>query len=210
MELSELTARLESNVPAMDSIPSAAQYQQAVIDALADYSTRCPAMRVTDLAITSGTASYNLPADFVRYVGLEALSGPDGMLITDGGIIPGAGINAEQITVSDSTLTLYPTPGYSATRRLTYAGGIITDGSSYSLTERQADLVLKRAAMDCLTIMANAAARQAWQYQLGDERVSKEQLAEELRAQAAELERQYLAGTITQRSGASSAYMVRG
>src|SRR4051812_19286525 len=71
--LASLVARLEADVPAVSSVPSADQYSQAVKDAVADLSRRASVTRVSTLTIVAGTASYALPSDFQRLIRLAQI-----------------------------------------------------------------------------------------------------------------------------------------
>lgn len=186
--LSDLVTRLQDDVPARNSIPSADQYERAVKDAVADFSRRSGRIKITSLSIVSGTASYALPADFVKLVGLEAIAGPGGIINSPSGLIPVSATFEERWTVADSQITFYPTPSYTLARDLEYqAGWILDTGDQYQeMGDLEAGIILKLAAAHALTFQANKAAQEAWQYQIGDERVSKERLAEALRAQAKE------------------------
>jgi hypothetical protein len=63
--LADLVSRLQADVPARNGVPSPAQYEQAVEDAVEGYGLRRPMQKTSDVAVVSGTASYGLPADFV-------------------------------------------------------------------------------------------------------------------------------------------------
>ena len=49
---------------------------------MADYGERRPNQKVTTISVVSGTASYALPADFLREIQFEPLTGMDGVLIS--------------------------------------------------------------------------------------------------------------------------------
>lgn len=209
MLLTDLVTRLEGLAPARNGAPSAAQYEQAMKDAVGDLSLRGLRIKVDSVAVVREQAEYTLPADFEDLVSLERLSATSGELITPDGIIPGGqAMLSEILTINNGVLSISPTPSYSMTRRLTYtAGHVLAEGAYAEMSEREAALALKKAGAECLTILANAAARDAWQYSLGDERVSKERLAAELRGQAQELERQYSQGVSAMAGGGDRAYM---
>lgn len=211
IKLAELMERLTSAVPDRNGVPGIEQYQNALFDAVEALNRRAPRTKITALSITSGQASYNLPADFIMLISLDSLLSPDGIFITDGGLVSiPAGGWIEKYTIANGTITFYPTPGYSSTRSLTYAAGHIRDEDDQfaEMGRAEAGAILLHAQAACLTLQANAAAQKAWQYQLGDERVSMERLATELREQARELERQF--GVATERLSGANAYMVVG
>jgi hypothetical protein len=166
--LASLIARLTADVPAVDGVPSASQYSQAVTDAVADLSRRASVPRVALLTIVAGTASYTLPSDFQRLIRLAQIGvlfpyqppaltwgnePSGGTLVTPQGLVPFSGSYREQITVSGSTLTIYPTPQVSADRQLVYAAGdALNDaGTEYAtLTEDRAAIALLLAKATCL------------------------------------------------------------
>src|SRR5687768_4507420 len=100
-ELSDLIDKLQSKVPARNDVPSDSQYRQAVIDAVDDFSLRASREKITTLQIVSGTATYDLPADFVKIIKLEGLACGDGVLNTSAGLIPlSSPMLTERITIS--------------------------------------------------------------------------------------------------------------
>ena len=199
ISLSSLSSRLQSDVPARNSVPSVEQYERAVTDAVADYSRRCPMERTTTLSIVNGTGSYALPSDFVRLVAIESLTDASGVIISDSGIIPISSSFKERLMVQGANLTIYPTPTYTLVRDVWYmAGHVLVDNNYPDMGEDVAAVVMLGATAKALQWQANAAALEAWQYQIGDERVSKERLAEALRMQAQEFERQFQAALKSQ------------
>lgn len=200
VSLSTLVSRLQSDVPARNSVPSAEQYERAVTDAVADFSRRCPMERSATLSIVSGTASYALPSDLVRLIQIESLTNASGVILSDVGIIPVSSSYSERLMVQGSNLTIYPTPEYTVDRDIWYLAGQVLDANQDypDMDESMAGIVLLGAAAKALQWQANAAALEAWQYQIGDERVNKERLADALRAQAQEFERRFQAAAASQ------------
>lgn len=187
--LADLIARLESDVPAYDSIPSADQYLRCITAAVNDYGRRAGRYKIATLNIVAGTATYDLPSDFVKAVQMESLAYPgENIQITGAGIVPLSTGYKERYTVADGQITFYPTPGYTTERALHYQAGWVLDANSdyQELEEEHAETLLLMAASQALEMQANYFARQAWNYAVGDERVSKERLASELRTQAQE------------------------
>jgi hypothetical protein len=211
VSLSAMVSRLSSLVPARDSVPSLAQYQQAVEDAVADLSARAPMQKVTTLSVVSGTAAYDLPSDFLRVIDVQSLLNPSGVIITSGGIVPVSADYTERWMVAGRTITFYPTPTYTVARDVWYAAGHVlgATGAYASLTGEDATTALLEAQSLALMIKANKAADDAWSYSIGDERVSKEKLAAELRAQANELHEKYVARAAKAGSGGGGAYGTR-
>ena len=201
--LADLVSRVQAAVPAMGGLPTDEQYRQAVRDGVEALNDKLLRRKITTLAVVSGTASYALPADFVRMIRLAGLAGGDGIMIVPEGIIPmNAATREETWTISNGQITFYPTPGYTMTRELEYGAGHVLDvNETYpEMESNEARLALMHAQAMALTWQANAAAAQAWSYQIGDERVSKEQLAATLREQAKDLERQFW-GALNERIG---------
>ncbi len=184
--LIDLVEQLEENVPAKDGVPSAAQYAQAVPDEAADFSRRCGRVKIATLSVVSGTASYALASDFVQLVKLYSLSNADGIINSGTGLIPVNVSWTEKYQVADGTITFYPTPEYTLSRDYEYKAGWVLDSSDVyqEMGSFEAGIVLLLAEARALGLQANVAAQQAWSYQIGDERVSKEKLADVLRAQA--------------------------
>jgi len=209
--LAQLMERLSGAVPVKNGVPGAEQRQDALFIAVDTLNRKAPRTKIASLSITAGQASYSLPDDFILLISLDSLLSPDGVFISDGGLIPiPTGGWSERYTISNNMITFYPTPGYSSTRSLTYAAGHIlnVDDEYPEMSRAEAGAVLLHAQAACLTLQANAAAQKAWTYQLGDERVSMERLAAELREQARELERQFV--QTAERLSGASAYLVVG
>jgi hypothetical protein len=194
INLSSLVSQLQSDVPARDGVPSTTQYTQSVKDAVADFSRQAPMQRVVTLNMISGTAIYDLPSDFVKAVRVASLTNPSGVIIADQGIIPVSADYNERWMVAGRKITFYPTPTYSIARDVWYAAGHVLDsGDAYpDLTGEDAAIVMLKARAIALTLKGNVAADNAWDYAIGDERVSKVRLSEQLFARAADLDAQYL------------------
>jgi hypothetical protein len=193
--LATLVSRLESDVPARGGVPSASQYDHCARDAVADYGRRNSLRKLTTLAIVSGTASYTLPDDFLKVIVLESLTSPDGVIISGEGLIPVSATYRERYYIVGSTITFDPTPAYTVSRDLWYAAAYVLDATDVyaDMTDEVAGAVMLKAQALALQLQANKAAQEAWQYAIGDEKVSKEKLAEALARQATEAERRYLA-----------------
>jgi hypothetical protein len=193
--LSSLVIQLQGDVPARDGVPSTTQYMQAVKDAVADFSRLAPMQRVVTLSMVSGTATYDLPTDFIKAVRVASLTNPSGVIIASQGIIPVSADYNERWMVAGRKITFYPTPTYSIARDVWYAAGHVLDAQDAypDLTGEDAALVMIKARAIALTLKGNKAADDAWNYAIGDERVSKEKLSAELYARAGALDAQYLA-----------------
>jgi len=193
--LATLVSRLQADVPAVDSVPSADQYTRAIKDAVADFSRRCGTEKVDALSVVSGTASYTLPDDFLKMIMLESFATADGVLISSAGIIPLDANWEERYTVRGLTITFYPTPSYSMTRDYRYKAGWVLndDGDEYEdMGEEEAGIILLRAAAACLTKQSNVMAPEAFSYQQGDVSVNTGTQTLAVRAQLDSVEKSYL------------------
>lgn len=196
--LADLVTRLQTDIPPRDGHPSAAQYEQAVKDTVADYSRRKPMTRITALALVAGTATYNLPDDFQFSIRLDDFTAQDGILHTAAGIVPFSRDWNERYTVNGLTLTFTPTPAYTLTRMLRYAAGHALDAEDVYpyLTAADAAILLLKAQALALRAQAfsliTSGVGEIVEYAIGDERVKKSSPSERLSAAASSLEAQYL------------------
>lgn len=192
--LASLVEQLQADVPPIQGVPTAAQYTQAVIDAVADLGRRVPVTKVATLAIVSGTASYVLPADFARLIRLASLTAPDGVLVTDV-LIPVPRSARERWTIAGTTITFYPTPASTLDRALWYAATHVRDvDDTYTdLTDDRAQVALLKARATALTLQATTAAPLSYRATLGDQAVDKQRVAEALRSAATAWDAQYQA-----------------
>jgi hypothetical protein len=158
--LAALISELQSEVPAVNSVPTTAQYTQAIKDAVADFSRRCGLAKVGSIAVLSGTASYDLPDDFMKLISMNALAGQGDVIISNAGIIPVPLGWEETWTISNKVITFYPTPGYALTRYFKYKSAWILTGSSGSETyaalgDNEKDIVMLKAKGLCYDKIAN-------------------------------------------------------
>ena len=215
--LADLVTRVTTDVPAQSGVPTAAQYEQAVKDAVADLSRRASVTRVLPLAVVAGTAAYTLPADFISLIRLAQIGVPFpqradvggyGMggyglpgyagyadpytLVTPSGLVPMTDAWREQITVAGLTMTIYPTPTISAERNLVYAAGDALVVDSYpTLSDERASVALLLARATCLDRIATSPAGQAVKITAGQDTVDFTGAAGALRTQAQGLREQY-------------------
>jgi hypothetical protein len=210
VSLSSLISRLQSAVPARNNVPSVVQYEYAVKDAVGDFSKRAPIRKETTLSFVSGVATYSLPDDFLSLVAVISQGIYGDVILGDSGIVPvSASSLRERYSVAGLSLTVYPTPTYSASRTVQYAAKYaLGEGDIYAdLTDENAAVVLLKAQAIALDAQANVAAQEAWQYAIGDESVNKTGLVAALRAQAQEFESKYAAATAG--TSGKRAYMSR-
>lgn len=179
---------------ARNGVPSSTQYEQCVRDAAADFSRRAPMQKVATLDIVSGTATYALPADFVKVIRLaSAIQPQSGVLITGDGLIPVSGAFRERAMVQGGRLVISPTPAYTLARELWYMAALALDDNNVyqDMTNETSAIVLLKAQALALGLQANAATQEAWSYTIGDESVTKTQLAAQIREQAQALNEEY-------------------
>jgi hypothetical protein len=200
--LSTLVGRLRVDVPPRDGVPSDAQYERCVKDAVTDFGQKAGRSKIGSISIVSGTAAYTLPTDFVRLIQMDSLSSDGRVINRGGGLIPMSSGFSETWTISNGQLTFYPTPAYTMVRYFEYQAGWALDGSdNYTdMSEVEAGVLLHLARSQALTAQANIAAREAWSYQMGEARVSKERLAAELREQAKQARADYDAALMSYNS----------
>ncbi len=178
MLLSDLVAQLELDVPAEDGVPSEVQYENAVKDAIRDFSEQCGLVQVGTLNIVSGTATYDLPADFLRLIKLYSLGGSGVMFGANSQIIPLNADFCEKHTIRNGQITFYPIPRYTMARDFTYKAAWIgtdieADGSEAAdidyetLGDREARIVLLKAKAIAKTKQANAQASTSIKYSFG-------------------------------------------
>lgn len=205
IQLSDLIIELQGKAPARNDVPTPAQYEKAIKDAVADFSRRCSRQKFGVLEVVSGTASYDLPADFRRMIKLDSLANPDGIMITGAGIIPLPIGFCEQYSYVNGQITIFPTPTYNLARNYRYAAGwALTEGdddysdASYDdMTDEEAAIVMLKAQADCLGLQNNAQSGGVLRYSIGDESYDKSSAVQAIASRVETLERQYLAAVDT-------------
>jgi len=194
--LMTLYDRLKADVPARSGVPSDTQYERLARAAVADYSRRRSFRRVTTLNIVAGTATYDLPDDFLKAIRLTQQGVTDGVIVSSQGLIPVSAGYEETYYVAGGQITFYPTPTYTTTRDLWYAAGhVLDDSEAYPYMDQgDAEIVLLKAAALALQAQVGAVATGSdiVEYQIGDERVRKESAAKGLREAAKAKEQAYL------------------
>src|SRR5690349_20346010 len=147
--LADMITDLQEDVPAVDGVPSDAQYERAIKDAVAEFSRQCGLVRNTFLSIVSVTATYALPDDFLKKIEIDSPFDPEhNVMITSTGIIPfgAAGEFEEELTFRNKTLTIYPTPQYTMSRYLEYkAAWVLDESDEYPLTDDEVEIVMLKA-----------------------------------------------------------------
>jgi len=202
--LSDLVERLAADVPAEDSVPSNMQYEKAVQDAVRDFSERCGLEQIAELSIVPGTATYDLPADYLKMIALESFASADGVLISAQGLIPISANWEEQHTIRNGQITFYPTPTFTMAREMQYKAAwvgtdieaddsVAADTDYETMSEREARIVLLKAQAIAIGKQANALSGQTLKYSLGAVSVDKGSTIEEKRRKVDAFNDEYLA-----------------
>jgi hypothetical protein len=172
--LSVLVAELQALIPAQDGVPTAAQFERTVKQAVADFSRRTARTTETDIDIVSGTASYALPDDFLFAISLEREGGcqpwgdwrtawnlgwpVSGGVYADNFQSPWCETCQEHYLYRGGTVTIQPTPDYSETKTLRYAWKHVLNASDeyeYLNSDGEAvRIVLLKAQAEALRILA--------------------------------------------------------
>jgi len=198
MLLSDLVERLAEDVPAEDGVPSVTQYQNAVREAVRDFSERCGLEQIGTLSIVSGTATYSLPDDFVKLIKLQSFAG-EGVLHSAEGLIPLSSTWCEKHTIRNGQITFYPIPRYTMAREFSYKAawiGTAIEGDSgdedfETLGEREARIVLLKAQAIGLTKQANAQSATSIKYSFGAVSEDLGGSSDSTRKNSNDLEREY-------------------
>jgi len=194
--LSDMVTELQGKVPARNSLPSAAQYEKIIKDAVADFSRRCSREKIGTLSIISGIAAYNLPADFVRMIGLYDPATINGVMITPQGLVPASayGYIYERYTYANGQITITPTPAYSLERAIRYAAGWALTTSTYAdMTTAEAAIVMLKAESESLNLQLNAEGSGVLSYRIGDESFDKSGGVQSMASQRSARQVEYIA-----------------
>jgi hypothetical protein len=189
--LADMVLDLQEDVPAVDGVPSDAQYERAIKDAVAEFSRLCGLVKNTQLSIVSGTASYELPADFLKKIAIDSPFDPEhNVIITATGIIPmGSTPIEEELTIRNKTLTIYPTPQYTMQRYMEYkAAWILNETNEYDLTDDEVEIVMLKAKASCFEKINNASASTGFRYSVGNMSVDKSGMGDGYSKRVSELE----------------------
>lgn len=194
--LAELVSALQEEIPASGGVPSSTQYQRAIVDAVMDFSRRAGTEKITTLNVVAGTASYNLPADFLMLISMTSLYHPSGVLNTPQGLIPLRADFCETFTFRNGQITITPTPTYSLARQMSYKAGWALTGEgeeqSYEdMDEEVASIVLLKAQALAQTKKNNATAGNAYRYTVGGVTVDTTAQADATNKDVSQLESEY-------------------
>ncbi|HZM24996.1 MAG TPA: hypothetical protein VFC02_24810 [Anaerolineales bacterium] len=200
IELSELVERLQGDVPDEGGVPSEEQYENAVKDAVRDFSERCGVTQIGMIDVVSGTATYDLPADFLKLIKLTTLTGEGVLHSSSGQLIPLSSDWCEKPTIRNGQITFYPIPRYTLTRDIYYKAAWILTGEDEdygggiyeTLSEREARIVLLKAKANAKTKLANAQAGDSIKYSFGAVSEDLGGMSESSRNDAKKFENEYL------------------
>ena len=180
--LADMITDLQEDVPAVDGTPSDTQYERAIKDAVAEFSRLCGLVKNTTINIVSGTATYNLPTDFLKKIQLDNVLEPEhNVVITATGIIPFGPTNQfeEEITIRNGVMTIYPAPQYTMARYLEYkAAWVLDESDNYPLTEDEVEIVMLKAKAIVFEKVDNASASSGIKYTIGNMSVDKSGLGD--------------------------------
>lgn len=206
---STLVTRLKTAVPADSEIPTNAQYEQAVREAVLDFNESVTRLKIVTIDVAAGTATYALPADFVKLVTLKGLtlSRPN-LLITPAGLVPLSGPVREVVSIEGTALRITPTPAYTLTRELWYGAGFVETGEAFNtayaeMNEREARIILLMAQSLAYGYRAAVKVGTVTEYKVGDVSAKLGNAATELQGAASALLAEYQAavtkyiGTLT-------------
>jgi hypothetical protein len=174
--LADMISQLQEDVPAVSGVPSDAQYERAIKDAVREFSRRCGVCKNGTLDVISGTAAYALPADFLELIEIDNPYEPEHqVMITTTGIIPFSSLNPfeEDYTIQNGSITFFPVPTYTMTRYIEYKSAWTLVDGSYPLTEDEAQIVMMKAKQLAFDKLANASIGQGFRYTVGNMSVDK-------------------------------------
>jgi len=176
VQLVDLVTTLQIDIAPKNGVPSDSQYEMAVKSAVGAFSRRAGMVKQVTVSVVKGTVSYTLPDDFLNFIKVESLIDGSVYVQPGGGLIPmGSTISRERWTTAGLTLTIYPTPTYTADRVLWYkAGYVLNSGDVYlDMTEEIGEIALIKGRANLLRLMGSGVARDGWKYSIGDVAVDK-------------------------------------
>jgi hypothetical protein len=184
MALSDMAGRLARQVRPQDDFPTPEQYEDAVRDAVHAFNELYGVKSVYTFPTVSGQAEYSLPDNFSRLIQLEKLTAMGDVMVVAEGLIPlPFTAMTEQALVNGRTLTIFPTPAYSTTRRVWYrAVHVLDENETYPAMEPDvASLIAIKAQANAWRIICGHVSRsQGWKYQQGDVMIDKTKVADSL------------------------------
>ena len=197
--LSDLTDRLSAAVPAVDGMPSVSQYENAVTDAVATFSTRAGNRKLQQISVVDGTAVYALADDFQNEIELtpleEGVAKYGDTLIISGQLYPASqGLYDEVHTIAGQSITFYPTPTYTAVRYFWYkAGHVLDSGNSYpDMMQTMIPIIRAQAEANIYRMIAARVARSdGWKYEFGDVKIDKSGIGKALSGWVSDIDTEF-------------------
>lgn len=190
--LDDLVEELETYFP---SGLTAEQMIAAVKRAVKAFSKKVTMQRRITINVVNGTASYDLPDDFIGIIRFESLITGDGIYVQPGGgLVPlNSTIMPGQYSVTGKTITFLPTPSYSVTFYMWYrAGHVLNDQEVYPYLEDMAqDIVLTKAQAEALRLINAGGVGDNWKYQFGDVMIDKSNLNSSIGSVIANLNQEF-------------------
>lgn len=184
--LAALVTQLQGYVSASGGIPTSAQYEQAIKDAVSNFNDRVGFKRRASLSIVANTATYALPTDFLKMIELVTLPS-NGMVTIIGSNLmlgsPGQSGLKEEWEIVNKQITFYPTPCYTGTRYLWYkAGHVLDESDTYAnMDDADASLIMLKARALSLRLKADQASA-GLTYRFGDVSVQKQVTGDQTKA----------------------------
>lgn len=173
--LATLKSKLQGYIQTVNGRPTDDQYEDAVKLAVTAFNGKVSAIDEATIAVVSGTATYSLPVDFLGFIRLEKI-GYDNTVVQPGGLlIPlSAYADPERTTIRGLTMTIRPSPTYTADRILRYKAGHVLESGSYPyMTDEVASVVLVKAKAEVLRLLSTDTPAAGFKYQVGDFMVDK-------------------------------------
>ena len=193
--LADLILQLQEDVPAVDGVPSDAQYERVIKEAISEFSRRCGVVKNGTLAVVAGTAAYALPADFISIVEIDSpYEVENDVIITPTGIIPFSALSPfeEYYTIRNGTITFFSTPTYSMTRYYEYKAAWVLETDSYALTDDEVRIIMLKAKQLCFDKLANSSAGAGFKYTVGNMSVDKSSVGEGYSKRLYELQGEFI------------------
>lgn len=176
VSLATLKSKLQGYVQQVNSRPTPEQYEDAVKTAVTVFNSKISAVDEATISVVASTATYDLPADFLGIIRLEPI-GYDNTVVQPGGLLVplSAYADPERVTIRGLTMTIRPTPTYTADRILRYrAGHVLSSGAVYTyMTEDVMNVILVKAKAEALRLLSTDTPAAGFKYQVGDFMVDK-------------------------------------
>ena len=193
--LADLILQLQEDVPPVSGVPSDAQYERAIKEAISEFSRRCGVVKNGTLDVIAGTAAYALPDDFMSMVEIDSpYEVESDVIITSTGIIPFSELAPflEDYTIQNGTITFFPVPTYTMTRCYKYKAAWVLETDSYALTDDEVRIIMLKAKQLCFDKLANASAGAGFKYTVGNMSVDKSGVGEGYSKRLYELQGEFI------------------